>query len=451
MIKYFIVLFLLVKSLSACGLCTIYSPETKISIKLSSSEDSINKINVNWRLTEAFTNTLKNIYDKDIDGKLNSEEIKEVKTILLEYVEPRNYLVHLSYAKEINKKTSDKVDISSENVKLYIKDGILNINYTINNSFKLENNNILYLNIIDKEGYFALSFDTKNIEYDKKLLKNEILDENSITFIKNNNIIEEKLEVKKVETIKEEVKTEKSFLDEYTIKIKENLLKIENGDTIALFTLLLVSFIYGVIHALGPGHGKALAFSYFLSKKSSSLQAFTISQATAFIHIIGALILVLISIFIMESFFNNFVNNSIEIITKISAFFIMALAIYILYKKVKDKSCACHSCCSSHNPKEKNKKEDIFFVITAGIVPCPGTVVLFLYAFILETYFAVFLAAMFISLGMGMVIFLSSYLGINISKASNNIHTLKNTLEYLSPIFIFILGLLLFLNANILI
>ena len=64
-----------------------------------------------------------------------------------------------------------------------------------------------------------------------------------------------------------------------------------------------ISFVYGLIHALGPGHGKALAFSYFSSRKNTYFQAFTISFFTAFIHILGALILVSISIFIIEEIF----------------------------------------------------------------------------------------------------------------------------------------------------
>lgn len=450
MIKSFIVLFFIVQNLLACGLCTIYSPETKISMKIDSSNESINSININWELTKPFTDTLKSVYDKDLNNILDKKEMDEVKNTLLEYIEPRNYLIHLSYGKRANKKVSNKIEVDKKSIKLYIKDDILNVSYSLSNSFKLEKNYILYFQMLDEEDYFLLSFDSKNIEYDKNILKSELLDKNSITFTKNSNIqIEKEKKNEEVKTLENEKKEEKSFLEEYTLKIKQNLLKIENGDNIALFTLLLVSFFYGVVHALGPGHGKALAFSYFLNKKSSFLQAFTISQATAFIHIIGALVLVLISIFLMESFFNNFVNNSIEMITKISAFFIMLLALYILYKKFKNRTCSCHSCCSSHKTKEENKKEDIFFVLTAGIIPCPGTVVLFLYAFILETYFAVFLASVFISLGMGMIIFLSSYLGINISKASSNIHVLKNSLEYISPILIFILGLLLFFNANL--
>lgn len=86
---------------------------------------------------------------------------------------------------------------------------------------------------------------------------------------------------------------------------------------------------------MGPGHGKSLAFSYFMSNKSSYTRAFIISQLAAFIHIIGALILVLISVFLISTFLNSFVDDSIKMITKLTAVFIMLLAVFILYKKNK--------------------------------------------------------------------------------------------------------------------
>jgi len=278
----------------------------------------------------------------------------------------------------------------------------------------------------------------------------------------------EKLEVSESEEI------ELKPLDKFIYKIKESLLEIEKGeDKYAIFFLLFASFIYGVIHALGPGHGKALAFSYFSSRKSSYSQAFVISFFTAFIHIVGALVLVSISIFIIEGIFSSFLDDSITYITKTSAVLIMLLSLIILYRKLKKKSCACCACptpapnnklftSSNLSPNTKsnfvfkssknvhipasNKNENLFFVLTAGLIPCPGTVILFVYAFILETYFSVFLASIFISLGMGLVIFASSFLGVSLHKVSAKSSKYTNILEIASPIFMFFLGFFLFLN-----
>ena len=163
-------------------------------------------------------------------------------------------------------------------------------------------------------------------------------------------------------------------------------------------------------------------------------------------------------------------EDSILYITSFSALIIMFLALYILYRKLSKKSCSC--CCSvdlkttnftavssnmnfvkavSNKPviiPIRSKKQDLIFILTAGIIPCPGTVLLFVYAFLLKTYFAVILASISISLGMAFVLFVSSFLGVSLNKASQKSAKFVNILEIASPIFMFILGLLLFLNAN---
>ena len=98
---------------------------------------------------------------------------------------------------------------------------------------------------------------------------------------------------------------------------------------------------------------------------------------------------------------------------------------------------------------KRSKKQDLIFVLTAGIIPCPGTVLLFVYAFLLKTYFAVILASISISLGMATVIFASSFLGVTLHKVSNKSQKFANILEIVAPIFMFILALVLLLNSKV--
>jgi ABC-type nickel/cobalt efflux system permease component RcnA len=289
-------------------------------------------------------------------------------------------------------------------------------------------------------------------------IKNESLNQEiKETKTKTEKTIDTLTQVQTNEKIKNQ---EDSLLNKFTKEIKKYLLKIKDGDSLALFSLLLISFIYGIIHALGPGHGKSLAFSYFMANKSSYLKAFFISQATAFIHILGALILVLISVFILESVLNSFVSDSVEVLTKVSAILIILLAVYIFSNKITHKECSCSSCktneriWSAHKPKNTTNlkpnfmKKDLYFVLTAGLIPCPGTVILFIYAFILKTYFAVILASIFISLGMGLVIFISSFFAVSLNKVSQSSQKLINFFEFLAPIVMFLLGVLLYFNSQ---
>ena len=57
--------------------------------------------------------------------------------------------------------------------------------------------------------------------------------------------------------------------------ISENLHQIQNNSIQAGITLIFASFVYGVLHALGPGHGKFIIASY-LSTHESQLKQSTI-------------------------------------------------------------------------------------------------------------------------------------------------------------------------------
>lgn len=475
--KYLLFFILLSNTLLGCTICTIYSPQTNVSIDIKANETKIETAFIRWVFPKDFTDQLKLIYDTNQNKYLDKKELEPVQQSILDYVEPRNFLTHISYGKTINKKTSKKIKVKE--YKTYVKNSRLHFDYLITLNYDVKKDNALYINIDDEEQFFILLLAKNGVKFDSPFKFEQLLDRQSAVFhIDSELVVEsknqkeankeiEKIEFKEEKEVQEESKKEESLIAGFSKKVKEYLVKIEKGDDYALFILLGISFVYGLIHALGPGHGKSLAFSYFASNKSSFIKAFWVSQASAFVHIIGAFILVMVSVFVLESILNNFVNDSVEILTKISALMIILLAIYILYNKLNKKSCSCSSCCSSHDtnaetsiwsvskPKDTTSlkpnfmKKDLYFVLTAGLIPCPGTVVLFIYAFVLKTYFAVILASIAISLGMGLVIFASSFLGVSLHKVSERSHKLTNALEIFAPIVMLGLGVLLFLNADV--
>ncbi len=461
--KLIFILLLFTHTLFGCALCTIYSPKTLVSIEVNATKNKINDAKILWVLTKDFTEQLKEVYDKNQNNYLDKDELVPIEQSLLDYIKPKNFLTYISYAKEINNK-SEPIKVKS--YKTYIKNSLLHFEYNIELDYDVIKNNILYFKINDDQNYFILVLAKNGIKFDAPFEVSNQLNMQDISFyIKNTGSKQEIKETKTKQTkvqINKKIETqeEDSLLSKFTKEIKKYLLKIKDGDSLALFSLLLISFIYGVIHALGPGHGKSLAFSYFMANKSSYLKAFFISQATAFIHILGALILVLISVFILESVLNSFVSDSVEVLTKVSAILIILLAVYIFSNKITHKECSCSSCktnqriWSAHKPKNTTNlkpnfmKKDLYFVLTAGLIPCPGTVILFIYAFILKTYFAVILASIFISLGMGLVIFISSFFAVSLNKISQSSQKLINFFEVLAPIVMFLLGILLYFNSQ---
>ncbi|HET7715589.1 MAG TPA: DUF1007 family protein [Bauldia sp.] len=64
----------------------------------------------------------------------------------------------------------------------------------------------------------------------------------------------------------------------------------ENGS--AVWLLLGVAFLYGVFHAAGPGHGKAVITSYVLASGDTVKRGVAISFAAAFVQAVSAILIV---------------------------------------------------------------------------------------------------------------------------------------------------------------
>jgi nickel/cobalt transporter (NicO) family protein len=64
------------------------------------------------------------------------------------------------------------------------------------------------------------------------------------------------------------------------------------NDGAALWTLMGIAFIYGVFHAAGPGHGKAVISSYLLANDETWRRGITLSFASALVQSLTAVLIV---------------------------------------------------------------------------------------------------------------------------------------------------------------
>lgn len=467
-------LFLFTQSLLfSCALCVYSSPLTLVSFKVNSNNENIKSIDFKWEIASSFTQQLLDIYDTNLNDKLDNEELELIEDALVNYAEPKNFMTYISYGKEAS--SNQFLTLKTSKYKMKIEQDGLIFYFTADLNVPLQANYKLYIYVNDEEDYFLMQLNPKLLVFKNRVkIHKKNIDKQIVVFTIDESYSNKSSKNQTSSTNQTSVATQKTqteqsvksedkkslfdFLQEFTPKVKAQLKKVQEGDMVALVILLFVSFIYGMVHAIGPGHGKALAFSYFTSHKSSFFKAFLISLGSSFVHIIGALVLVLISLFILDSFFNSFVNDWVKVLTQISASMIILLAGYLLFNALKNRACACNSCQKSSRVwsvtkpntstlKTKLVKKDLYFVLTAGLVPCPGTVVLFIYAFVLKTYFAVFLAAIFISLGMAIVISASSFLGVAVQSFSEKSYKYRRFLEILSPFAMLILGALLLFSV----
>lgn len=60
----------------------------------------------------------------------------------------------------------------------------------------------------------------------------------------------------------------------------------------AAFALILISFVYGVVHAIGPGHGKAVISSYVLASERTVRRGIALSFAASLVQALSAIAIV---------------------------------------------------------------------------------------------------------------------------------------------------------------
>ena len=116
--------------------------------------------------------------------------------------------------------------------------------------------------------------------------------------------------------------------------------------------------------------------------------------------------------------------------------------------KFKDKNDLKNIKFSKPKPK-KTTKEEWFIALSSAIIPCPGTILVFLLAFNVGSYAVAFLSALFMGFGMSFVIFLAAIFGAGINKfTSSKFESLKIYIEFLGLAFMLIIGVFMFLMAG---
>jgi len=206
--------------------------------------------------------------------------------------------------------------------------------------------------------------------------------------------------------------------------------------------ILSISFLYGLIHAAGPGHGKALVALYFTSNKSDYKKAFKMGYMISIAHAISALIFTFGIFYILKTMFRKNFNEMSMVAMEISASMIICVGLYLIFSAYKSK-----------NLKEeklgKQTKSEYIVALSAGIVPCPGVMTIVLFCIILKQYTLGILAAITMSIGMGLTISLAGILSILLNKkASDFLDNKGYILEILGGVLILILGILLFTSVG---
>ena len=216
-----------------------------------------------------------------------------------------------------------------------------------------------------------------------------------------------------------------------------------NDDTSLTSSLLVlaIAFLYGLIHAAGPGHGKALVAFYFTSNKSNYKKAFKMGYLISIIHAISALIFTFGIFFILKRMFRQNFNDFSGIAMQISAVMIISVGLYLLYEAYSGRK-------DKEKKIQKSKKSELAVAFSAGVVPCPGVMTIVLFCIVLGQYTLGIFAAVAMSIGMGLTISLAGILSIAINKkAGGFLEKRAFVLEMIGASLVLLLGTFLLIST----
>jgi nickel/cobalt exporter len=163
-----------------------------------------------------------------------------------------------------------------------------------------------------------------------------------------------------------------------------------------LWTLIGIGLGYGIFHAAGPGHGKALIAAYIVSSGSAIRRGLALSGAAAVIQGLVAIGLVG-TIFVLFRATASTMNVTADLVERASFLVMTALGCAMVWRKAGavlsaagpagQESCGCGPACvhgglgaSLKRSRGAEWREMAGIAVAAGIRPCSGAILILVLA-----------------------------------------------------------------------
>jgi nickel/cobalt exporter len=110
------------------------------------------------------------------------------------------------------------------------------------------------------------------------------------------------------------------------------IMRAAKNDGSALWALMGVSFVYGIFHAAGPGHGKAVISSYLLANEETWRRGITLSVASSLMQSVTAIAIVAIAAVLLGAT-AKLMGETLRVIEIVSYGLIVLLGARLLWVK----------------------------------------------------------------------------------------------------------------------
>ncbi len=161
----------------------------------------------------------------------------------------------------------------------------------------------------------------------------------------------------------------------------------QEGSVAAGAWLCLIAFVYGVLHAAGPGHGKLVVSSYFLSGGAPVRRGLLLAGGVALTQALAAILLVGVPLLVLD-WTRASVLGGVRVLELVSYGLMTAVGLLLLVRAVRGDGCGHahhgrhgHACAPHGLPRLAPDRAGFsLLTLAVGCRPCSGAVLVLLFA-----------------------------------------------------------------------
>lgn len=180
------------------------------------------------------------------------------------------------------------------------------------------------------------------------------------------------------------------------------------GSSFWLF--LFFSFVYGSVHALGPGHGKTIVVSYFLSRPGKYLHGLLMGNLLTFVHVFSAVSIILVVRLVLKTTGLTSFDAASRNLGRISYALLIILGLVLLGRAVYELR---HGHTHGHGEAQDGSlKHGLLTAFVTGLIPCPSAALILMFTLRQQIVLSGILAMFCVALGMGLTTTLFAFFAI---------------------------------------
>ncbi len=205
---------------------------------------------------------------------------------------------------------------------------------------------------------------------------------------------------------------------------------------------MVAAFILGALHALEPGHGKAVMAAFVMGTDATLEDTLLLGGTVVFSHVIVVVLLGIVSLFLVGSL--N-VKTTHDLMSIVGGVILVAVGLWILKKYHNPHHHHEHSI----DKKKANTKRGVVAIgLSTGIIPCPAALAVLLFSIANGQFYNGIVYVLVFSAGLAISITLLSVLFVKGKDFIQNYVSSKtiNKIPIVSASLIIIIGLLTLLQ-----